>query len=405
MQADASTPSSYGGTGLGLAISVQLVEMMGGRIWLDSHPGQGSTFHFTIRLGLPSGLTRPAPSGAEALRGQRVLVADGDTSSQDQLRRPLREAGAEVQWASDGAGALAELGRARQAGRPYALLITYARLPDGSGFALVAKCRQDHELTEVPVVMIFSVGIRGDLAQCQKLGIGAYLSKPLEPAALIQAAASACAAPHGASAEKPVTRHTLREARKRLRVFLAEDNRINREHATILLQRWGHEVVIAETGRAAVDKSAEADFDLILMDVQMPEMDGLEATTIIRQREQVSGGHLPIVAMTANAMESARQECLTAGMDAYVAKPISPEALLEVIGTLTAGADGPPDGAGRGGRPSAGRPTRLVLLGPVGRTRTRRGRRGRVNPTGQGVPGGPAQHPVRNSSGAWGTER
>jgi len=339
-QADTSTTRKYGGTGLGLTISTRLVQMMGGKIWVESEVGQGSQFHFTIRLEAADAkeikLGTIAPP--ELLRDVKVLVVDDNRTNRRILEGML------VRWhmkptsVDCAAAALAQLSAALEAGEPYPLILTDMHMPEMDGFALIEQIRRRPELSTATIMMLTSAGHRGDAARCQELGVSAYLLKPIRQSELREAVARVLGAREQDGAIPLVTRFSLHDAREPdayLRVLLAEDNLVNQRLAVRLLEKRGHRVVVAATGFEALQALEKESFDLVLMDVQMPEMDGFEATSAIREKEKGSGLHQAVVALTAHAMKGDREKCLAAGMDGYLSKPIRPQELDQLLETYT----------------------------------------------------------------------
>jgi two-component system, sensor histidine kinase and response regulator len=334
-QADSSTTRKYGGTGLGLSISSRLVECMGGKIWVESELGKGSRFHFTVRMGLQKAdSAKPLRVAPEQLRGLSVLVVDDNQTNRLILTKVLRNWKMDPHEADGGKAAIAALETAQKSGRRYPLILLGAQMPEMDGFALAEHIKNSPYSASATVLMLSSAGLRGDAARCRQLGIAAYLTKPFKQSELLDAILSALQpVPHVDTQPKLITRHSLREESPQgLRILVAEDNTVNQVLATRLLEKRGHKVQIAENGKQALDCLQQAEFDVVLMDVQMPEMGGFEATEAIREKEKRSGAHIPIIAMTANGMKGDDEECLRHGMDAYVSKPLNLAALFDAIG-------------------------------------------------------------------------
>ena len=341
IQADESTTRKYGGTGLGLAISTSLVGLLGGRIWLESETGHGSTFHFTVSFALqhaPLPETRARDPRLLHLRDMPVLVVDDNAVNRRILEATLRRWLMKPVMAESGRAGVAAMLEGKMAGAPFPLVLLDGQMPEMDGFSVAEEMKGNPELAGTTILMMTSAGRRGDGARCKALGIAAYLMKPISQTELLEAILTVLDMPSGGPDQpEVVTRHSLRESRRKLRILLAEDNKINQLIASRVLGKRGHTVVIVGNGRealAALDEPGQRQFDLILMDVQMPEMDGFEATEIIRARDRSAGTHLPIIAMTAHAMKGDEERCLAAGMDGYVSKPIQVDQLVATIDSV-----------------------------------------------------------------------
>ncbi|HEU5335062.1 MAG TPA: response regulator [Terriglobales bacterium] len=335
-QADSSTTRRFGGTGLGLAICARLVEMMGGRIWVESVEGRGSVFHFLVRF--PVAPLQPAAEDALPLRDLACLIVDDSEINRQILVEFTAGWGMRSAATHSGETALQMMKAARRDGSSFRLLLLDCRMPGMDGFTLASRIHEDPELSGTIVMMLTSDGQRGDAARCRELGISVYLVKPVQKKELLQAIRAALGAPAASPAirtadDQTVTRHTLREARSRLRILVAEDNPVNQSLILRLLQKLGHAPVLAANGREALTTLRAQTFDLVFMDVQMPELDGFATTAEIRRREQ-AGAHLPIVAMTAHALKGDRERCLAAGMDGYIPKPVNFELVQQEIERL-----------------------------------------------------------------------
>jgi len=335
-QVDSSSTRRFGGTGLGLAICLRLVRVMGGRIWVESEAGQGSRFHFAIPLREAGAAPAAAPPARpEILAGVPVLVVDDNATNRTILCEVTRGWGMQSQAVENGPAAIREMESARQTGKAFRVALIDACMPDMDGFELAERVQHDPRWAGAVIMMLTSAGRRGDAARCRQLGIAAYLLKPIRSSELMQALLTVLGQPEG-QAPPLVTRHSLREARASLRILVAEDNPVNQALILRLLEKQGHSATLARHGGEAVALVTTGRFDLVFMDVQMPEMDGFAATAAIRQREQVLGGHLPIVAMTAHALKGDRERCLAAGMDGYIAKPVSIDAIQAELQKLVA---------------------------------------------------------------------
>ncbi len=330
-QADSSTTRSFGGTGLGLSIAVELVSLVGGTMWLDSEVGRGSTFHFTARFGRElAASARPERILPDAARGLSLLVVDDNATNRHILRDILVNWKMKADVVSSGAEGLAALQSAHQAKHPYKLVIVDGQMPKMDGFMFADRLRRDRRFTKLPIVFLTSAAQPGDAAKARRLGRTLHLTKPVKQSDLMDAilALIGAQAAHGAAAA-PISGAPQR----RLRVLVAEDNAVNRRFVARVLEKRGHSVTATVNGRDAIDTLGREQFDVVLMDVQMPELDGLSATVIIRQRERAAGQnqHVPIIAMTAHAMSGDRERCLASGMDDYISKPLHPQDLANAV--------------------------------------------------------------------------
>ncbi len=334
-QADTSTTRRFGGTGLGLAISVQLVELMDGRIWAESEPGLGSRFRFVARFGRRKTKTKTTVNlKLGDLKGTKILVVDDNRTNRRILEEMLKNWQMEPIVAESGQEALRALDQARNAGKAVALVISDVNMPEMDGFDLIEKVNASPLHAGTKTILLTSASRSGDSQRCRELGVASHLMKPVKQSALLDAIAAAVGVavvedrPPQASAQPA----TAAEAEvKPLKLILAEDNPVNQKFALRVLQKKGHEVELANNGREALEAWEKGAVDAILMDVQMPEMDGFAATAAIREKEANSGRHTPIIAMTAHAMKGDRERCLDAGMDGYVTKPIKASTMFEEI--------------------------------------------------------------------------
>lgn len=337
-QADGSSTRRYGGSGLGLAISRELVELMGGKLFLESKEGRGSVFHFSIPLRVrDTQKDGDRKADFHDLKGLRVLSVDDNRTSLNILAETLKSWGMIPVSTVRGREALKLLKKAHNAGHPFPLTIIDAGMPGMDGFSLAENIKTNNLESKIIIMTPSSAGIRGDGVRCRELGVSAYLTKPIKQNDLLEAIKLTLGSSLSMEKKAPlITKHTLRESHPKLRLLLAEDNIINQKMVIRLLEKEGHDVSVASNGTEVLSALKKDCFDAILMDVQMPLMDGFEATDAIRKKEKKQGGkHTPIIGMTAHAMKGDRKRCLDAGMDEYITKPINPEKMLKTITDIT----------------------------------------------------------------------
>jgi CheY-like chemotaxis protein len=318
--------------------------MMGGEIHAESAPGKGSTFSFSARFEVPRGAPESVRSELLSLEGARVLIVDDNATNRAILEATTRAKRMRPEGVSSAPEAFLRLVEQREAGDPYQLVLSDVRMPDEDGYSLAERIRGDPRLSGVEIIFLTSAGETGDLGRCRELGIAARLLKPVKQNELCQVMARSLSRGAG----RTLSVRALRQAAighaiggsevAPLRILLVEDSPANRKVACAMLANQGHQIAVAENGREALEKLAEGEYDVVLMDVQMPEMDGFETTAALRAREQGSGRHLPVIAMTAYALQGDREKCLAAGMDDYVPKPLRRDDLFAALSRAAAAA-------------------------------------------------------------------
>ncbi|MBI3406684.1 MAG: response regulator [Acidobacteria bacterium] len=335
-QADASTTRHFGGTGLGLTIAAQIVAMMGGRIWVESDPDKGSRFYFLATFEKSQQpVARSALRKPPRLRNLPVLIVDDNHTNRRILEEMLANWRMKPAAAESGPAALRILDDAARTQKPIPLMLVDANMPGMDGFTLTEQIRRTRKSTAPSIIMLTSSGNPGDAARCRELGVSSFLTKPVKQSDLLDIIMNVVqTSSPGGSATIAQSRSSSSKSRRGLRVLIAEDNIVNQRVAVGMLQRLGHVTQVVSNGREAVDALVSDSYDLVLMDVQMPVMDGLEATVAIRELEAPSGTHIPVIALTAHAMKGDRERCLAAGMDAYVPKPVQPSELVAAIADL-----------------------------------------------------------------------
>lgn len=334
-QADSSTTRNYGGTGLGLAISSKLAGLMEGRIWVESTAGKGSTFHFTVHFGVAE---RTQAANIQTFQAELlnlpVLLVDDNATNRRILTDLTKGWGMIPAAVENGTAALEIMKQWEIDGRRFKLAIIDSNMPGMSGFELAEQIKQDPKMAGAIIMMLTSAGHRGDAARCRRLGIVAYLLKPIRKSELLATILTVLGRRSNGSTFDLITRYSIREASRKLRILLAEDNPVNQVVVLRMLEKMGHTVEIARNGQEAVSFTKVEPFDLVFMDVQMPEMDGLTATRSIREREKQTRIHIPIIAMTAHAMKGDKERCLDAGMDGYISKPVDSREIEHILVTL-----------------------------------------------------------------------
>lgn len=331
-QADGSITRRYGGTGLGLAICARLVEMMGGKLWLESQVGKGTTFFLTLPAKDAGTGTNTASKPEEsALAGLRVLVADNNKASREIIREMLESWGMETDLAAGGQAALDLIASANREHRMYDVVLLDSLMPEVDGFTVAAAMLRNRTNGGVPIPILSSADLNMAVAQCRQLGIDNYVVKPVSKAELHRVLTKVFSTSDSATTSPVTEEKPLGTSVKKRKILLVEDNRVNQKLALRILEKQGHDVTLARNGIEAVEFTAAEEFDVVLMDVQMPEMDGMRATALIREREKDTAKHVLILAMTAHAMAGDREKCIRAGMDGYLSKPVTIQELVNAL--------------------------------------------------------------------------